>query len=398
MSVEFGPSTAAVHAGEPRQRAHDAITTAVVHASTYTFAKSADVIDLQAGRVVRDEYGRYGNPTIRAAEAKLAALEAPQGGAAALLCPSGMNAITSTILALVPTGGHLILTDDCYRRTRQFVQTILVRLGIEHTVIPVCNTEALAAAIRPGQTSLILSEAPTNPYLRVTNLADVVAVARQHQILTLIDATFATPYNMRPLEYGIDLVVHSCTKYLGGHNDLLAGVVIGAPELIQPLRHEQGIMGAISDPQSAFLLLRGLKTFGLRMERHNQNGLAVAQFLERHPRVTHVHYPGLPSHPDHAVATAQMRGFGGVVSFEIEGDLAATAHMIDLVKIPYIAPSLGGVESLIEQPAIISYYEMTTEQCNAVGIYDNLVRFACGVEDAVDLIADLAQALDGYTV
>ncbi len=396
MSVEFGPSTAAVHAGEPRQRAHDAITTSVVHTSTYTFANSAEVIDFQAGRIKRDEYGRYGNPTIRAAEAKLAALEAPQGGADALLCPSGMNAITSTILAIVPSGGHIIITNDCYRRTRQFVQTILVRLGIEHTVIPVSDPAALAAAIRPGQTRLIVSEAPTNPYLRVTNLADVVAVARQHQILTMIDATFATPYNMRPLEYGIDLVIHSCTKYLGGHNDLLAGVVIGAPELIEPLRYEQGIMGAISDPQSAFLLIRGLKTFGLRMERHNQNGLAVAQFLEHHPRVTRVHYPGLPSHPDHAVASAQMRGFGGVVSFEIEGDLEATARMLDLVKIPYIAPSLGGVESLIEQPAIISYYEMTTEQRNAVGIYDNLVRFACGVEDAQDLIADLAQALDAY--
>ncbi|NTW98202.1 MAG: aminotransferase class I/II-fold pyridoxal phosphate-dependent enzyme, partial [Oscillochloris sp.] len=387
-------STAAVHAGEPRQRAHDAITAPIIHASTYPFVDTAALIDFQEGRVVREEYGRYGNPTLRAAEAKLAALEAPQGGAAALLCPSGMSAITTTILALVPSGGHLILTDDCYRRTRQFVQTILVRLGIEHTVVPACNTKALAAAIRPGQTRLILSESPTNPYLRVADLTEVAAIAREHQVLTLIDATFATPYNQRPLEYGIDLVIHSCTKYLGGHNDLLAGVVIGAPDLIAPLRQDQGILGCISDPQSAFLLLRGLKTFALRMERHNQNGMAVAHFLEAHPQVARVHYPGLPSHPDYEVAIDQMRGFGGVVSFEVEGDLEATARVIDRMRIPYIAPSLGGVESLVEQPALMSFYELTTAQRLAVGMRDNLVRLSCGIEDVDDLIADLAQALE----
>jgi cystathionine gamma-synthase len=389
----YGPSTAAVHAGEPRQRAYDAITTPIVHAATYPFVDTAALIDFLEKRVVREEYGRYGNPTIRAAEAKLAALEAPQGGVEALLCPSGMSAITTSILTLVPSGGHLILTDDCYRRTRQFVQTILVRLGIEHTIVPAGDYAALAAAIRPGQTRLILSESPTNPYLRVADLPQVVAIARAHQVLTLIDATFATPYNLRPLEYGIDLVIHSCTKYLAGHNDLLAGVVIGAPEQIAPLREDQGILGCISDPQSAYLLLRGLKTFALRMERQNHNGLAVANYLESHPRVARVHYPGLPSHPDHAVAVAQMRGFGGVISFEVDGDLEATAHVIDRMRLPYIAPSLGGVESLVEQPALMSFYELTSEQRLAVGMSDNLVRLSCGIEDVTDLIADLAQAL-----
>lgn len=390
---EPGPSTAAVHAGEPRRRAHDSITTPVVHAATYPFADTAALIDFQEGRVEREEYGRYGNPTIRAAEAKLAALEAPAGDAAALLCPSGMSAITTTILAMVPAGGHIILTDDCYRRTRQFAQTLLARLGVEHTVVPAGDYAAIADAVRPGQTRLLISESPTNPYLRVADLARVAVIARQHRVKTLIDATFATPYNMRPLEYGIDLVIHSCTKYLGGHNDLLAGAVIGRPAIIGALRQAQGILGGICDPHSAYLLLRGIKTFALRMERHNSSGMAVARFLASHPRVARVHYPGLPSHPDHAVAIEQMRGFGGVVSFEVDGDLAATARVIDRMRLPYIAPSLGGVESLVEQPALMSFYELTTEERLAVGMRDNLVRLSCGVEDTDDLIADMAQAL-----
>ncbi|MBX0330354.1 aminotransferase class I/II-fold pyridoxal phosphate-dependent enzyme [Oscillochloris sp. ZM17-4] len=392
-SPEHGPSTAAVHAGEPRRRAHDAITPAIVHSATYPFEDTAALIDFQEGRVEREEYGRYGNPTIRAAEAKLAALESPQGEAAALLCPSGMSAITTTILAMVPSGGHIILTDDCYRRTRQFVQTLLARLGVEHTVVPAGDYAALAGAVRPGQTRLIISESPTNPYLRVADLPQVVAIARQHRVKTLIDATFATPYNLRPLDHGIDLVVHSCTKYMGGHNDLLAGVVIGKPGIVGALRQAQGILGGICDPHSAYLLIRGVKTFALRMERHNSSGMAVARFLESHPRVARVHYPGLPSHPDHAVAVAQMRGFGGVVSFEIEGGLDDTARFIDRLRIPYIAPSLGGVESLVEQPALMSFYELTSEQRMAVGMRDNLVRLSCGIEDIDDLIADLKQAL-----
>lgn len=387
QAPEYGPSTAAVHAGESRQRAHDAITSPVIHAATYPFADSAALIEFLEGRVEREEYGRYGNPTVRAAEAKLAALEAPQGGATGLLFPSGMSAITSTILSLIPSGGHLIMTDDSYRRTRQFVQTILARLGIEHTVVPAGNHDALVKAIRPGQTRLILSESPTNPYLRVADLSRVVAIAREHHVLTLIDATFATPFNLRPLEYGIDLVIHSCTKYLGGHNDLLAGAVIGAPELITPLRNDQGILGCISDPQSAYLLLRGLKTFGLRMDRHNHNGMAVAHFLESHPQVTRVHYPGLPSHPDYEIAIEQMRGFGGVISFEVDGDLEATARVIDRVRIPYIAPSLGGVESLIEHRASIEGPLSQTPP--------NLIRMSVGLEHPDDLIGDLDQALAG---
>ncbi len=391
---DHGPSTAAVHAGEQRQRAHDSITTPIVLAATYPFDDTAALVEFQEGRVQREEYGRYGNPTIRAAEAKLAALESPNGQDTALLCPSGMSAITTTILAMVPSGGHIIITDDGYRRTRQFVRTILARLGVEHTVVPTGDYTALEAAIRPGQTRLIISESPTNPYLLVIDLPRVAEIARKHRVKTMIDATFATPFNQRPIEFGIDLVTHSCTKYLGGHNDLLAGVVIGKPDLISALRDAQGILGGICDPHSAYLLIRGVKTFALRMERQNASGMAIAQFLESHPRVTRVYYPGLPSHPNHDLAVAQMHGFGGVVSFEIDGDLEATSNFVDRLRIPYIAPSLGGVESLVEQPSLMSFYELSSEERLAVGMRDNLVRLSCGIEDTADLITDLTQALD----
>lgn len=395
-TLPAGESTAAVHAGEARTRGYHAITTPVVHSATYTFGSTADLIDYHEGRVQREEYGRYGNPTVRATEARLAALEAGSSGInpAALLCSCGMNAITTLLLAMLPTGSHVILTDDCYRRTRQFFRTILARLGVQHTIVPIGDRAALEAAIRP-QTRLLLSELPTNPYLRIVDLHELVAVARQHRIKTVIDATFATPFNLRPLEFGVDLVIHSATKYLAGHNDLLAGVIIGKPPIIAALREAQGMLGGICDPNTAYLLQRGLKTLALRIARQNQNAQALAAFLCGHPRIERVYYPGLPSHPDHALAVAQMRGFGGVVSFEYAGDLNATGAFIDRLQIPYIAPSLGGVESLVEQPALMSFYELTTEERLAVGIRNNLVRYACGVEDTADLLNDIDQALAG---
>jgi cystathionine gamma-synthase len=239
-----------------------------------------------------------------------------------------------------------------------------------------------------------VSESPTNPYNRVLDLEAFAAVGRKHRVRTVIDATFATPYNLRPLEWGIDLVMHSASKYLGGHNDLLAGAVLGSRDLISAIRSLQATTGAIVDPFVAYLLVRGLKTFALRMERQNANAQAIAEFLAGHRHVERVHYPGLASHPGHDVAKRQMRGFGGVVSFEVRGDLDAASRVVDACTIPYIAASLGGVESLIEQPAIMSFYELTTEERLQVGIKDNLIRYAVGIEDADDLIADLAQALD----
>jgi cystathionine gamma-synthase len=384
-----GFSTQAVHAGEAREKAGNAVTTPIFQTSTYTFRDSHELIEYMEGHVEREEYGRYGNPTQRVVERKLAALD---GGEAALLFSTGMCAITTTLLAMLGRGGHLVLTEEGYRRTRQFCRTLLQRLGIDYTFVETGNYDALAAAIRPT-TRLIFSESPTNPHLRVMDLDRLVDIGHQHNVKIAIDSTFATPYNQRPLDFGIDLVFHSATKYLGGHNDLMAGVVVGSRGLVAAIRDMQAMLGGITDPHTSYLLVRGMKTLGIRMRQQNDNGMRVARFLEGHPRVRRVYYPGLSSHPDYKVACEQMQGFGGVVSFEIDGDVKLTSAFIDRLHIPYIAPSLGGVETLIEQPALMSYYEMTPEDRAAIGITDELVRLSLGVEDADDLIADLNQAL-----
>lgn len=393
--AQQGSSTRAVHGGVQRQKAHHALTTPIVQTATYTFGSTQELIDFMSRRTwgdgaAREEYGRYGNPTVAAVEQKLAALE---GGQDAVLYASGMNAVTSLLLSTLPTGAHIVMTNDCYRRTRQFCQTFLKRFGVETTVVPMGDYAALEAAIVPKKTRFIISESPTNPYLRVADLERIAHLGRKYRVRTLIDSTFATPVNQRPLEWGIDFVVHSATKYLSGHNDLLAGVVIGSAERIQLLREARGVLGGVVDPQNAFLLDRGIKTLGVRVQQQNRTAQAVAEFLEGHPAVARVWYPGLASHPDHAAAAAQMNGYGGVVSFEVAGDLRTTATFIDRLRIPYIAPSLGGVESLIEQPALMSYFEKTTEERLALGIRDNLVRFAVGIEDTADILADLEQAL-----
>jgi len=385
-----GPSTLAVHAGEPRQKPGHALATPIIQTATFTFTDTQELKDHFDGKIERVEYGRYGNPTQRIAETKLAALE---GAGDCLLFASGMAAMTTTLFAMLSRGTHVVVTDDSYRRTRQFLNQTLHRYGIEVSTVPAGDYEALEDAIRPT-TRVLVSESPTNPYNRVLDLERFAEIGRRHRVKTVIDGTFATPYNQRPLEWGVDVVVHSATKYLGGHNDLMAGAVLGSRDIVDAVRGLQGVTGAVVSPFVAFLLVRGLKTFALRMERHNTNGQAMAEFLAAHPRVERVHYAGLTSHPEHDVAKRQMRGFGGVVSFEVRGDLVAASRVVDSCRIPYIAVSLGGVESLIEQPAIMSFYELTTEERLAVGIKDNLIRYSVGIEDAADLIADLAQALD----
>ena len=386
----IGPSTLSVHGGEPRPKPANSLATPIVQTATYTFANTQELKDHFDGKIDRVEYGRYGNPTQRIAEQKLAALE---GAGDCLLFSSGMAAMTTALFAMLSRGTHVVVTDDSYRRTRQFLNQTLHRYGIEVSTVPAGDYEALEDAIRPT-TRVLLSESPTNPYNRVLDLERFAALGRQYRVKTVIDATFATPYNVRPLEWGVDLVMHSATKYLGGHNDLLAGAVLGSRDIVDAVRALQGITGAIVDPFAAYLLVRGIKTFALRIERQNANGQALAEFLAGHPHVAAVHYPGLPSHREHDVAKRQMRGFGGVVSFEVRGDIDATSRVVDNCTIPHLAVSLGGVESLIEQPAIMSFYELTSEERLEIGIKDNLIRFSVGIEDADDLIADLAQALD----
>lgn len=397
MTRGHGPSTRSVHAGVERHKPGHAITTPIVQSATYTFQNTDDLTSFMHAKIWtgatngREEYGRYGNPTVHAVEQKLAQLD---GAEDALLYSSGMAAVTSILLSSLPTDTHIIMTDDCYRRTRQFCNTFLKRLGIDTTVVAMGDYEAIEQAIDPKRTRFLISESPTNPYLRIADFERLADIGKKYRIRTLIDSTFGTPINQQPYTYGIDYIVHSGTKYLGGHHDILAGVVVGSRERIAALRDAQGVLGALVAPQTAFLLERGLRTLALRVERQNHSALAISQFLESHPKVARVWYPGLDSHPDHAVAVRQMKGFGGVVSFELHADFETTGRFIDAMTIPYIAPSLGGVESLIEQPAIMSYYEMDSDDRAAIGIRDSLVRLAVGIEDTDDLIQDLTQALE----
>jgi cystathionine gamma-synthase len=387
-------STEAVHAGEACPRPHHTLTPAVAQTATYTFTNTADLEQYMRGEdkdPEREEYGRYGNPTVREVERRVAALEATEDGVA---FGSGMAAISTALLSLVKAGEHVVLFDDCYRRTRQLVTKLLARFGVEYTVVPAANLDAVDAAIRPT-TRVIIGESPTNPYLQCTDLERLVAIVKRHgRIRTLVDSTFATPINCRPHGFGVDLVVHSATKYLSGHNDVLGGVVTGPSHLISLLRDSRGVLGSVLDPHAAFLIARGLKTLGVRVERQNATALAVARAISGHPKVDRVFYPGLDGHATHAVAAAQMRGFGGVVSFHVKGGRAAASRVVDACRMAVIAPSLGGVETLIEQPCIMSFFELGPEELAAVGIDPSLIRLSVGIEEMEDVVRDIVTALD----
>ncbi len=386
---QLGFSTRAIHAGEERLRYADSITTPIVQTSTYAFKDTKEIEAYTKEGKARFEYGRYGNPTETVAQNRLAALE---GAEDCVVFSSGMSGITTTILALVRSGDHIVITDDAYKKTLEFCSSYLQRFGVDCTIVPFGDYDALDSAVT-SRTRFIFSESPTNPYLNIFDLNRLRGIARKHNVLTLIDSTFATPLNQRPLEFGVDLVLHSCTKYLAGHNDILAGAVFGRRELVEEVRGLHKAIGGVIDAHCCYLLLRGLKTFGVRMGIQNETAMRVAAFLEEHPCVKRVYYPGLPSHPHHEIAREQMSGFGGVVTFDIKGNLASAKRFLDHLKLCYIAPSLGGVETLITHPAIVSYYDRTRKERYALGITDTLIRLAVGVENPEDIIADLDQAL-----
>ncbi len=388
---KLGLSTRSVRAGEVRYNEYGSVTTPIVQTSTFIFKGVEEVRKLAEGAIGRFEYGRYGHPTELAAEHKLAAIEEAEN---AILFSSGMSAITTTLFALLRAGDHIIITDDAYRRTLEFCMTCLGRFDIECTIVKMCDYEAMEKAIRPN-TRVFFSESPTNPYLNIMDLERLMDIFKKRGILVISDSTFATPYNQRPLEFGVDIVIHSATKYLGGHNDLLSGVVLGSKELTEPIREYLKITGGVIDPNSAYLLIRGLKTFEIRMERLNRNGQLVAEYLENHPLVKRVYYPGLPSHQHHDVAVRQMKGYGAVVTFEVKDDKEYVLDFLGRLQIACIGPSLGGVESLITHPATISYYDKTKAEREDLGIKDGLIRFAVGIENVEDIIADLDQALAG---
>jgi len=388
-SSRQGFATRAVHAGEDREHYADAITTPIVQSATYVFKDSKEIEAYTKRGKERYEYGRYGNPTEKVAERRLAALE---GAEDCVMFASGMSAITTTILALVERHDHMVITDDAYKKTLEFCSQYLQRFDVGCTIVPFGDYDALERAVG-RRTRFIFSESPTNPYLNIFDLVKLRQIAERHKVLTLIDSTFATPYNQRPLEFGVDLVIHSGTKYLGGHNDILAGAVLGGKELVDQVRDLHKAFGGVIDPHCCYLLLRGLKTFPLRIERQNQTATKVARFLEGHPAIKRVYYPGLESHRHHQIAKEQMTGFGGVVTIDIKGTLANANRFLDSLQLCFIAPSLGGTETLITHPASVTYYNTTRKERYALGITDTLVRLAVGVEEPEDIIGDLDQAL-----
>ncbi|CAN0924336.1 Cystathionine gamma-synthase 1, chloroplastic [Linum grandiflorum] len=383
----------AIHAGERLGRGivTDAITTPIVNTAAYFFKKTQQLIDFKEKRHESFEYGRYGNPTTVVLEEKISALE---GAESTVIMASGMCASTAMLMALVPAGGHIVTTTDCYRRTRIFIEKFLPKLGVTATVIDPADIDSLKNALNENNVSLFFTESPTNPFLRCVDIELVSKLCHEKGALVCIDGTFATPLNQKALALGADLILHSATKFLAGHNDVLAGTISGPLKLVSEIRQLHHILGGTLNPNAAYLIIRGMKTLHLRVQQQNSTALRMAQLLEAHPKVSRVYYPGLTSHPEHDIAKKQMTGFGGVVSFEIDGDLHTTAKFVDALRIPYIAASFGGCESIIDQPAIMSYWDLAPAEREKYGIRDNLVRFSFGVEDFNDMKADVLQALE----
>ena len=376
-------ATRAIHAGQEPDPATGAVMTPIYATSTY--------VQSSPGVHKGYEYARSQNPTRMAYERCVADLE---GGRAGFAFASGVAA-SATVLDCLDAGAHVVAVDDLYGGTWRLFEMVRGRsAGLEFSFVDFAVPGALEGAIRP-ETRMIWVETPTNPLLKLIDLGAVAEIGRARGIWTVMDNTFATPWAQRPLEHGFDLVVHSATKYLNGHSDMVGGVVVAGDnaELSERMAFLQNAVGAIAGPFDAFLALRGLKTLALRMERHCANAARVASWLEAHPKVARVHYPGLASHPQHALAKRQMEGFGGIVTAELKGGLAETRRFLERCRLFALAESLGGVESLIEHPAIMTHASMPPEVRARLGITDNLVRLSVGVEDADDLIADLDAAL-----
>lgn len=337
-----------------------------------------------------DFYNRHGNANHEQAAAVIAQLE---GAERALLTAAGMSAVTTAVLALAKAGDHVVGQRSMYAGVSHMLLDLLPRFGVECTTVDQGDTAAFEAAMRPN-TSVVLVESPSNPRLEITDLAAVSSLARANGALTLADNTFASPVNQRPLDHGIDLVWHSATKYLGGHSDLMAGVVAGPGELVDRIWDTAMVVGAVLAPFNAWLLLRGLRTLSLRMERHNANGLAVAEALDGHPAVSRVHYPGLASHRNHEIASRQMSGYGGVVGVELEDGYEAAGAFIDNLRLASRAPSLGSVSTLAVHPAAMWAQALTPEQLEQAGVSAGLVRLALGIEAEADLVADVVAAAD----
>lgn len=387
MDAEFMKfSTSAIHIGnEPNlDKGGSGDVVVPIHLST-TFAR-VKVDQPTAGY----EYSRSGNPTRYALEKNLAALE---NGRFAYVFSSGLAAVTN-VLHLLQKGDHIISIDDVYGGTRRLFKQVFERFGLEFSFLDFRNHQGIKNFIKPD-TKMIWFESPTNPLMKIVDIADVAEFARQKKILTVVDNTFASPYFQKPLSLGADIVVHSMTKYIGGHSDAVAGcVILNDNDLAAEIKFLQNAIGAILSPFDCFQILKGIKTLSLRMKQHEENAKAVVEFLSKHSKVKKIYYPGLSTHPGHKIAKKQMSGFGGMLSFELKGDLKTTIRFLESLKIISIAESLGVVETLIEHPASMTHASVPKEDRKKIGLSDTLIRLSVGIEDVEDIISDLNQSLE----
>lgn len=391
MQKKLGFSTLAVHAGQHPDPVTGSLTTPIYQTSTFVFPSAAEGAARFAGESDGYIYTRLGNPTTRALEEKMAALE---GGEMALAFGSGMAAISSVIMALVSKGDHVLTNQALYGCTHSLLHHILPRFGVEASGADATDLNALEQAFRPN-TKVLYLETPANPTMTLVDLKAAAEIGHRHGAIVVVDNTFMSPYLQRPLDLGCDIVVHSATKYIGGHGDVIAGIAVGPKHILQDIRMTtQKDFGGIIAPFDAWLLLRGLKTLVVRMDRHCQNALTIAQWLEQHPQVERVFYPDLPSFPQYELGKKQMKAAGGVLSFEVRGGLEAGRVLMDSVKLCQLAVSLGDCDTLIEHPASMTHAIVPKEDRLVMGITDGLVRLAVGIEDPDDLIADLSQGLE----
>lgn len=388
-----GDATLAVHAGEERVRVAVPVGVSIARTSNFTFSSTEEMKRWAEGKSAAYIYTRNGNPTLAVAERKLAALE---GGESAVVTASGSAAISGALFALLQAGDEVIATRQIYGGSYRLMRDVLPRYGIvvRHVESDLVGIERLVSP----RTKVLYVETPTNPTLRLVDLKKAAAFAREWGLVSLVDSTFASPALQKPLEFGFDLVLHSGSKYLSGHSDVIAGAAVGSAALVRKVRQAVSQLGGSMDPEAAFLMIRGMKTLGIRIERQCRTALILAKYLARHPRVARVHYPGLPSHPDHNLGKRQMRGFGGMLAFDLKGGpkagLAAARRFCDRVRVFLLAASLGGVESLVVLPIYTSHYNMSLAELRASGVEQGTVRVSVGLEDPEDLIEDLRQALE----
>jgi methionine-gamma-lyase len=387
--ANFGPQTRAIHGGEPNRRGvNGPIVTEIIRSSTFTFSSTEEMKLWAEGKNKAYIYTRYGNPTLTVAQKKIAALE---GAEAAVVTSSGMAAISSALLAALKTGEELISTAQVYGGTYRLMRDVFPNMGI--TVRQIGTDLSGIEDVVTTRTKVLYIETPTNPTLRLVDVHKAAAFAKKHKLVSIIDNTFATPVLQNPIALGYDMVVHSATKALAGHSDIIAGVAVGSADWMEKVRQMIIYLGGSMDPGAAYLLIRGLKTLGVRVERQCENAMAVATFLEKQPKVARVHYPGLRSHADHALAKKQMRGFGSMLAFDLKGGLPAARRFCDRVRLFLLAASLGGVESLVILPIYSSHYNMSDEELRRAGVSPGTVRVSIGLEDKEDLIEDLKLAL-----